>query len=68
MLGSQPQRIKLDKMIKVRKVEVAVIIVKLIVIDCNENDKNKKRERGREGEVRLNRTGVFKLFKIFIRF
>ena len=49
MLGSQPQRIKLDKMIKVRKVEVAVIIVKLIVIDCNENDKNKKREEGREG-------------------
>ena len=50
-------------MIKVRKVEVAVIIVKLIVIDCNENDKNKKREGGREGEVRLNRTGVFNYLK-----
>ena len=49
MLGSQPQKIKLDKIIKVRKVEVAAIIVKLIVIDCNENDKNKKREGGREG-------------------
>ena len=47
MLGSQPQRIKLDKIIKVRKVEVAATIVKLIVIDCNENDKNKKREGGR---------------------
>ena len=49
MLGSQPQRIKLDKMIKVRKVEVAAIIVKLIVIDCNENDKNKKRREGGRG-------------------
>ena len=67
ILGSQPQKIKLDKIIKVRKVEVAAIIVKLIVIDCNENDKNKKKG-GREGEVRLNRTGVFKSFKIFIRF
>ena len=49
MLGSQPQKIKLDKIIKVRKVDVPAIIVKLIVIDCNENDEKKKREGGREG-------------------
>ena len=40
---------------------IELIVMKMIKI-------KKGREGGREGEVRLNRTGVFKLFIIFIRF
>ena len=52
MLGSQPQRIKLDKKIKVRKVEVAAIIVKLIVMKMI---KIKKGREGGGGAVKQNR-------------
>ena len=38
ILGSQPQKIKLDKIIKVRKVEVAAIIVITLGTSTNATD------------------------------